>query len=72
MGTVLNLPTFVTLPWRDMLDLRAAFAKAEIRVMYERARREIDERLGYPPTFTARSIAQRRRFARQRLQKEQS
>lgn len=45
-------------------DVGAAFAKAEIRMMVERARRELDERFDRILAFHNRSIAQRRRFRR--------
>jgi hypothetical protein len=54
------------------IDERAEAIKQEIRSMAEQALRDIDRRLGMHPHFTARSIAQRRRYARQRLLKEQT
>lgn len=53
----------------ELVDQRAAAAQVEIAAMAERARDQINIRLGFAVAFMNRSRGQRLRFARQRLLK---
>lgn len=59
-------------PIDELIDRRAAEARAELKRLAEKASDEIDIRLGFPASFVRRSRGQRRRYERQRQLEERS